>query len=160
MKLGLCWAGGPRHRNDRNRSTDFADWLPLFRLVPVTIHSLQLGDRADEWRDHLYYLGVGDLRTPLEGIEDWADTARVLRTLDLIITVDTAVLHLAGGMGLPVWAVLAASPDFRWGLGTTTTPWYPTVRLYRQQQAGNWQTVVDRIVSDLIDELTPREVTP
>ncbi len=146
MNVGLCWAGGPLHRNDRNRSMQFTDWLPLFRL-PVHVHSLQVGDRANEWRD------VQDdtlvIQTPLDGCTDWMETARVIRSLDLVLTVDTAVLHLAGAMGKPTWAALAAAPDFRWGLQSTSTPWYPSLTLYRQAKAGSWGDVVHRMISDL-----------
>lgn len=148
MNVGLCWAGGPLHRNDRNRSTEFKDWLPLFRLH-VTVHSLQVGDRADEWKDYELEPGVDLIRTPLVGIEDWADTAGVIADLDLVLTVDTAVLHLAGGMGIPTWAAIASSPDFRWGLNAPDTPWYPSLRLYRQQRAGEWAPVITSMLSDL-----------
>lgn len=148
MNVGLCWAGGPLHRNDRNRSTEFRDWLPLFRL-PVRVHSLQAGDRADDWKDHEYEPGVSEIVTPLQPGDDWHSTAGVIAGLDLVLTVDTAVLHLAGGMGKRCWAALATSPDFRWGLGHDYTPWYPSIRLYRQAKVGEWGEVIARMTTDL-----------
>lgn len=156
LNVGLCWAGGPQHRNDANRSTRFADWLPLLWL-PIRLHSLQVGDRADDWKEYEWAVtegakregAQGDFVTPLLGVEDWADTAGVIAGLDLVITVDTAVLHLAGGMGIPVWGLLAAAPDFRWGLVHDRSPWYPSLTLYRQPRAGTWAEVIGRVLTDL-----------
>jgi ADP-heptose:LPS heptosyltransferase len=85
----------------------------------------------------------------LAGCIDFFDTAEVVAGLDLVITVDTAVAHLAGAMGRPVWLLLANTPDWRWGLGSETTPWYPTARLFRQSFAGGWGELMERVALEL-----------
>lgn len=147
MKVGICWAGGPLHRNDVNRSSPFEAWAPLFAVPGVTLRSMLPPDhaRADEWRNHPW---AAALETPLAK-GDFYDSAPHVRALDLLITVDTAVGHLAGAMDVPTWLLLATSPDFRWGLDTDRTPWYPNHRLYRQAKRGQWEPVLDRVAADL-----------
>jgi hypothetical protein len=137
-RVGLAWSGSTSHRNDRNRS------LPLERLLPLLdldagFHSLQKeyrpGDAAAlraDGRVHDHAAALGDL----------ADTAGLVACLDLVITVDTAVAHLAGAMGAPVWVLLPYAPDYRWLLGRTDSPWYPTMRLIRQSRPGDWAGVI------------------
>ena len=132
--IGLVWAGNPRHGRDRVRS------LPPERLLPLLDHdarwfSLQVGASADG----LPADRVTDLAPRLT---DFDETAAAVTALDLVITVDTAVAHLAGALGRPVWLLLPFSPDFRWLLGRDDSPWYPTMRLFRQPAPGDWQSVV------------------
>ena len=82
-------------------------------------------------------------------LKDFADTAAALESLDLVITVDTAMAHLAGAMGRPVWTLISSAPDWRWQLHSPTTPWYPTMRLFRQQSRGDWPGVVAEVASQL-----------
>jgi len=82
-------------------------------------------------------------------LRDFADTAALLNQLDLLITVDTSVAHLAGALGVPVWLMLRYSPDYRWLLGRTDSPWYPTMRLYRQPSPGDWDSVIEAVRRDL-----------
>ena len=89
------------------------------------------------------------LRATGVALQDFADTAALLSHLDLLITVDTSVAHLAGALGLPVWLMLRFSPDYRWLLGRIDSPWYPTMRLYRQPSPGDWDTVIDAVGRDL-----------
>ncbi len=134
-RVGLCWAGSRAHRNDARRSVPLEELRPLFALEGVTWQALQV-ERTE---------GLPD--TPLAPLiaTDWLETARIVAACDLVITVDTAVAHLAGLLGTPTWLLLAAWPDFRWMLETDRTPWYPSVALIRQQRVGDWSDVVDQV---------------
>lgn len=156
MNVGLCWAGSKDHRNDAMRSIPRSALLPLSTVPHVSWWALA----KDAYTDQLAAAG---LPNGLDGCTDWLDTAERITgqhpgfpALDLVITVDTAIAHLAGGLGIPVWICLAAVPDFRWGLKTFTTPWYRSARLYRQTIAGEWGPVLDRIAFDLTDLSTHR----
>ena len=148
MNIGLCWAGGPLHRNDVNRSSPFEAWRPVLAVPGCTFHSLLPADhaRADDWKQHEWAAGM---LTPIKAKADFYATTPVVARMDLCITVDTAIGHLAGGMNRPVWLLLATSPDFRWGLGTDATPWYPHHTLYRQTRAGEWAGVLEQVARDL-----------
>jgi tetratricopeptide (TPR) repeat protein len=148
LDVGLVWAGKPSHKNDRNRSIPFKTLLPLLDLEGVRYSSLQMGPRADE----VSALAAEALIQPIgDRLRDFADTAAVLRGLDLVITVDTAVAHLAGALARPVWTLLPYSPDWRWLYKREDAPWYPTMRLFRQATPGDWDEVVDRVRAALID---------
>jgi tetratricopeptide (TPR) repeat protein len=140
-KVGLVWAGNPNHQRDRQRSIPVSALPPLAR-TGVQWVGLQISpsDRPPAELDLL------DLSTSLT---DFADTAAVIARLDLVVTVDTAIAHLAGAMGKPVWVLLAAWPDWRWMLEREDSPWYPTMRLFRQATAGEWGPVIDRVVGEL-----------
>ena len=132
---GLVWAGNPDHGNDRFRSLDLPSLLFLTEDPRARIVSLQKGPAAAA-RTRL-----GAERLLLDASErlySFADTAALVARLDLVITVDTAVAHLAGAMGKPVWVLLPAAPDWRWGLTGDHTPWYPSMRLFRQTVLGDW----------------------
>jgi hypothetical protein len=144
-RVGLVWAGSRSHVNDRQRSIDVAFLAPLLATPEVTFYGLQM-DRAGG----ASVAGLGDL-TP--EITDFADTAAILAELDLVITVDTAMAHLAGALGRPVWVLLASVPDWRWGLEREDSPWYPSARLFRQTAAGDWEGVLRQVTSALRDEV-------
>ena len=150
MRVGLCWQGSTSHRNDSNRSIPVAELAGLQVVTGVTWMALC----PDGWRQEM--ADNAGLVNGLDGCVDWFDTAAVVRRLDLVITVDTALAHLAGGCGVPVWIMLAAVPDFRWGLASTTTPWYTSARLYRQRVAGTWSDVIARVAADLQQECLAR----
>lgn len=139
FRLGIVWAGNRTYQNDAKRSLAFPELTPLLETPGCTAFSLQL-DR-DEAAD-----GVIDLAADLG---DFADTAAAIENLDLVIAVDTAVAHLAGALGRPVWTLLPAASDWRWLKNRTDTPWYPSMRLYRQQRPGDWQAVVRAVATDL-----------
>ncbi len=139
FRLGIVWAGNRTYQNDAKRSLTFSELTPLLETPGCTGFSLQL-DR-DEAAD-----GVIDLAADLG---DFADTAAAIENLDLVITVDTAVAHLAGALGRPVWTLLPAASDWRWMKNRTDTPWYPSMRLYRQQRPGDWQAVLQAVATDL-----------
>jgi len=138
LRVGLVWAGNPRHRNDRNRSLPVRHLAPLLAVPGVRFFSLQTGDA----RATLPSLPGGAAVEDVMGeVRDFADTAALLVNLDLVIAVDTAVVHLAGALGVPCWALLAYAPDWRWLLDRADSPWYPSLRLFRQSRPGDWGTV-------------------
>jgi hypothetical protein len=143
LRVGLVWAGRPTHKNDRNRSLDAARLAPLASIPNVKLFSLQIGATS---QDIAHLPGIVDLAPQLT---DFAATADVLAQLDLVIAVDTAVAHLAGAMGKDAWVMLPFAPDWRWLLARDTSPWYPSLRLYRQPKIGDWDDVVGRIAADL-----------
>jgi hypothetical protein len=142
--IGLVWAGNPRHKNDRNRSMALKDLAPLSR-VKATLHSLQVGPAQAQIRE------VSELKLidHAPELKDFADTAALIEALDLVITVDTSVAHLAGAMGKAVWLLLPLVPEWRWMLQRGDSPWYPTMRLFRQTAAKDWAGVVSRVVDEL-----------
>ena len=144
LKVGLAWAGNPNHVNDRRRSLPPRFLEPLLRERGVAFYSLQVG-QAGDWAAHsLSGPPPVDLR-PL--IRDFVDTAVLMGQLDLIISVDTSTAHLAGFLGRPVWTLLPFAPDWRWLLGRSETPWYPTMCLLRQPRPGDWASVIEEVQS-------------
>jgi tetratricopeptide (TPR) repeat protein len=147
IKVGLVWAGRPAHKNDRNRSMKLATLAPLGHVPGVHFFSLQKGEAAAE------------AKTPPEGLElvdwteeltDFADTAALIANLDLVLAVDTAVVHLAGAMGKPVWTLLPFVSDWRWLVEREDSPWYPSMRLFRQLSRGDWDSVIKRVADSLL----------
>ena len=153
FKVGLVWAGNSKHKNDANRSVGFERFQPLLDIKGVDFYSLQVGERS---RD----IGAPGL-SGLDGkifdlgkdLGDFADTAAAVGQLDLVITVDTSVAHLAGALGTPVWTLLPWVPDWRWLLDRDDSPWYPTMRLFRQPAAGDWDAVIDEVGAALRDQV-------
>ena len=141
FRVGLVWAGNPKHRNDRNRSIAVDRLGPLLSVPGVRVFSLQTGDARDRLPP-----GVPDL---IEGVRDFADSAAILSHLDLVIAVDTAIVHLAGALGVPTWLLLPYAPDWRWLLDRADSPWYPSLRLFRQPHPGDWDTVLATVADTL-----------
>lgn len=140
--VALAWAGRSTHANDRNRSLPFAGLAPLLARDDITFISLQKDLRAGESEaiaaaPHLTSIG--------DALDDFTDTAAVVSLVDLVIAVDTAVVHLAGALARPVWVMLPFAPDWRWQLQRSDSPWYPTVRLFRQPRPGDWTSVVGAV---------------
>lgn len=150
VRVGLAWAGNPSHLNDHNRSIGIETLAPLFGMPGVRWLSLQVGPRTADLAAPEQNYPVEDLS---KSLTDFSQTAAALRHLDLVITVDTSVCHLAGDLGLPTWLLLPAVPDWRWLQGRTDTPWYPTVRLFRQTARGDWGGVVKNVKTALTDLL-------
>jgi hypothetical protein len=143
-KIGIAWAGRPGHQNDRRRSMPAEMLASLGDVKGVTFVTVQPRDpTAPPPPVGLRLLDLGPR------LRDFGDTAALLSQLDLLITVDTAVAHLAGAIGRPVWTLLAFSPDWRWLLDRQDTPWYPTMRLVRQRRVGDWRDVIDRVRAEL-----------
>lgn len=148
FKVGLAWAGNPVQGNNRNRSASLSLFAPLGKVEGVTFYSLQKGEAAQQTLTPPKGMAVIDLTAELK---DFADTAALISNLDLVVTVDTAVAHLAGAMGKPGWTLLTFSPDWRWLLERGDCPWYPTMRLFRQERPGDWPGVVARAAEALQD---------
>jgi len=146
LKVGLAWAGHPAHKNDRRRSFKLASLAPLAEVSGMRFISLQKGDAAAEARTPPAGIKLVDVA---EELKDFADTAALLANLDLVIAVDTAVVHLAGAMGKPVWTLLPFAPDWRWLLERSDSPWYPTMRLFRQPATGDWDSVMAEVREQL-----------
>jgi tetratricopeptide (TPR) repeat protein len=141
-RVGLVWQGNPRQTRDVVRSCPLAKLRPLIGLPGIRFVSLQYGAAAALLTAAFSAGCVVDVGGRLA---DFANTAAVLGQLDLLITVDTAIAHLAGALGRPVWTMLCHTPDWRWHLNRSDCPWYPTMRLFRQPVWGDWDTVVDQI---------------
>jgi tetratricopeptide (TPR) repeat protein len=145
LKVGLVWAGSPKHVNDFRRSIEVERLKPLFDVAGASFISLQIGERAAD----VTKLPPGLITDVSAALTDFAETAGAIVNLDLVIAVDTAVVHLAGALAKPTWVMLPFSPDWRWLLEREDSPWYPTLRLYRQPRPGDWESVIARVVADL-----------
>jgi len=142
LHVGLVWAGNPKNVRDRKRSLSVAALEPLFQVAGVSFYSLQRGPASTDAAS-LPFAGVD----PQTG--DFAATAAAIEQLDLVVSVDTAVAHLAGALGKPVWILLPALAEWRWLRDREDSPWYRTARLFRQQQAGQWGSVIDAVAAQL-----------
>jgi len=145
LKVGLVWGGNKEHKGDRRRSIALERLAPLFAIEGIAWHSLQVGERAAE----LARVPAGTLIDLSPKLTDFAETAGAILNLDLVIAVDTAVAHLAGALARPTWIMIAFSPDWRWLLDRDDSPWYPSVRLYRQRAPADWDSVVARVAADV-----------
>lgn len=139
--VGLVWAGNPNHVNDRQRSIPFEQFIDLTQVSDISFYSLQVGV-TDRQRRDLVRAGVEDLSITFV---DFTETAAAISALDLVITVDTSVAHLAGALGKPVWVLLPFVPDWRWMLNREDSLWYPSARLFRQPSRGDWRTVIHNV---------------
>jgi ADP-heptose:LPS heptosyltransferase len=147
LRVGICWAGNSAHLNDRSRSMAlerFATLLAVPGLDFVNVQKDVSEAQTEILRDH----GVIQLG---QEFADFADTAAVVAMLDLVIAVDTSVAHLAGAMGKPVALLVPFSPDFRWLLDRTDSPWYPSMRLFRQTAIGDWDGPLAKLREELVD---------
>jgi Flp pilus assembly protein TadD len=150
FKVGVVWQGNPHHKWDRYRSVRLTDFAPLAEVPGVQLISLQKGDAAAALRSHDRSCRVTEWAAPQDRESGtFAETAAVMKNLDLVVTVDTAVAHLAGALALPVWVALSTIADWRWLMGRTDTPWYPTMRLFRQRTLGKWGPVFERMADEL-----------
>jgi hypothetical protein len=145
--VGLVWASNPDNKAMyRNKSLPLALLMPLFeRLIDldlIELHSLQFGDDAEQLAPWRHRPEVHDWK---DRLQNFAETAHVLRQLDLVITVDTAVAHLAGALNKPTWLLLPQNADFRWLRQRSDSPWYPSMRLFRQTAHGDWSSVAAQL---------------
>ena len=141
-KVGLVWSGSAGHRNDRNRSIPFAAFSHILRDRSGSFFSLQKDIREADASALAERPEVTDLAPQLH---DFTDTAAIIANLDLVITVDTSIVHLAGGLGIRTWVLLPFAPDWRWLLDRKDSPWYPSLRLFRQPRPGDWNSVLDDV---------------
>ena len=145
LRVGIVWQGSLTNGRGRFRSASLQDFAPLREIPGISLLSLQ-AQISPEDRALLDRLSIPDLES---GLRDFADTAAVVQSLDLVVTIDTAMAHLAGALGRPVWTLLSVFPDWRWMLDRDDSPWYPTMRLFRQRHAGDWAPVVEFVASEL-----------
>ncbi len=148
LRVGLVWAGTPSHPKDWARSIPLPLLEPLFGIEGAHMFSLQLGPAAAQLaaaKPHITDLAPA--------IHDMADTAALMANMDLIISVDTSPVHLAGALGKPTWLLIPYSPDWRWLVGREDSPWYPTMRLFRQPKARDWESVVEAVRAALKQKL-------
>jgi hypothetical protein len=147
LRVGIVWAGNPAVKRDRFRSPGLPSVAPLFSLPGIDFVVLQVGPGREDCDANPLPPHVLDLG---KEISDLADTAAIMSGLDLVISSCTGPLHLAGALGVPSWAMIPSAPHFPWLLERTDTLWYPSMRLYRQEQPGrDWSGVVGRIAADL-----------
>jgi len=147
-RIGIAWSGNPIHHNDRNRSIALRTFLPLLAGLDATFVSLHrdvrpLDAEVLQERSDIVHFG--------RELKDYADTAALISNLDLVVTVDTSVAHLAGALAKPVWILLPFIPDWRWLLDREDSPWYPTARLFRQDGTRTWDGVIPRVQAALQD---------
>jgi len=142
-RVGLCWAGNRANMNDANRSVAPTALVPLTSVPGVTFHSLQVSNE----------LAPAGLVDHTSHVRDFADSAALVAQLDLVITVDTAVAHLAGALGKPVWVMLPFAPDWRWMLDRPDSPWYPTMRLFRKGPCDPWPPMIETVAAELSKRL-------
>ena len=147
-RIGIAWSGNPHHENDRQRSIDPALLAPLTARTACTFYCLTPEIEPPD----------GIRRLPVQ-VSDFADTAAVLANLDLVISVDTAVAHLAGALGCALWLLLPFVPDWRWQLGRERSVWYPSARLFRQSARRDWREVISVVAATLAQAWQPPPAT-
>jgi ADP-heptose:LPS heptosyltransferase len=147
FKIGIVWQGSPEHKKDCLRSVSLREFAPLARLTGVRLFSLQVGSGSEQLARRSEF-AVTDLASAFDPTS-FADAAAAIVNLDLVVTVDTATAHLAGALGKPVWVALPSRPDWRWLLKRADSPWYPSMRLFRQTDAGQWSAVFERMAGEL-----------
>ena len=145
-RVGLAWAGSPRQKSEPRRGIGLEPCLPLFEVPGLEWVSLQVGERAAD----LARLPAGAVKDVSAQLDDFAQTAALVANLDLVITTDTSVAHLAGAMGKPLWILLMHAADWRWLRGRDDSPWYPGARLFRQANPGDWAGVIARVKAQLV----------
>lgn len=144
LRVGLVWAGNKNHKNDRNRSIKLSELEKLFNISHVQYISLQKGEaesQAKQYGEKILCLG--------DELKNFTDTTAILSVIDVLISVDTAVVHAAGSIGALAWLLLPYSPDWRWQLNTEKTPWYRNMRLFRREAGHSWQAVTERLKNEL-----------
>lgn len=146
LNVGLVWAGGAAFAGNRFRSTALSMYSPLGEVEGVNFFSLQKGGPEQEAKNPPPGMNLNNCS---DRLRDFRDTAALIANLDLVISVDTSVAHLAGAMGKPVWVLIPFCPDWRWMLARTDSPWYPTMRLFRQTRIGDWQECMGKIKGEL-----------
>ena len=147
LKIGIVWSGNPKHQFDYNRSLPIGQFAKILEGVPAHFFAIQKDIRIDDARALLMLPTVTDLSRQ---ITDFSDTAAIVSALDLVIAVDTSVAHLAGALGTKTWTLISYAPDWRWLLERTDSPWYPSMRLVRQTEAGNWDPAVTALNRELM----------
>jgi ADP-heptose:LPS heptosyltransferase len=146
FRVGIVWQGANMPNSDKRRAMPLAHFSGLAKLPNVRLISLQKGLGSDQLEDPLFGLEMETLGPNFDsGPDAFIDSAAVMQSLDLVICCDTAIAHVAGALGKPVWVALRTAPDWRWLLERSDTPWYPSMRLFRQSRRGDWTDVFQHI---------------
>jgi hypothetical protein len=148
LKVGLSWQGNPGYETDYLRSIPFSVLTPLIENSEAEFVSIQKGTNTAQMPNTAGFLNLGP---ELDKCHSFLDTAAVIMSLDLVISSDTATAHLAGALGRPVWLLLNSAPDWRWQLNRQDSPWYPTMRLFRQENPRDWSNVINLVQTALKD---------
>ena len=146
FRIGIAWQGNPRYRRDHQRSFRLAQLEPLAQVAGVRLFSLQKGVGTDQIADVNERFAVSDFGGRFT---DFMDTAALIRNLDVVITLDSSLAHLAGALGVPTWVAIPVAADWRWLTDRVDSPWYPTMRLFRQKGWGDWDEVFTRMAAEL-----------
>ena len=150
--VGICWQGSKGYRGDRWRSVPLEHFEPLIANRSAAFISLHKGEGETELANSPLRPAIVDLSSEMDsGPDAFIDTAAIMHSLDLVITSDTAVAHLAGALGRPTWLLLPLTPDWRWLLDRDDSPWYPSMRLFRQSAPGDWRGAIGRLTAALAD---------
>ena len=144
LKIGVCWAGNPSHKNNHNRSMSIPDMSKLFSL-PFEFHSLQ----KEVSQESLSILKKFNIIDHHNSLEDFSDTAKLIDKIDIIISVDTVIAHLAGALGKKTFLLLPDKSSFLWMDEREDSPWYPTIKIFRQKILGDWQSPIKKIIKEL-----------
>jgi hypothetical protein len=161
LKVGIVWQGNVDYMFDHLRSIPLAHYAALAGVTNVRLVSLQKGPGTDQLPAVARHVDIIDLGNTLDAESGpFMDTAAIMCNLDLTITSDTAAAHLAGGLGVPVWLALSSSPEWRWMTGRADSPWYPTMRLFRQESPGDWEKVFSRMKAALAELARGRAQAP
>ena len=145
-RIALVWAGRPTHKNDRKRTLKLSQFSALFALPGITLITVQKGEQISQAGS---YYGAAPLLNLGPEIDDFTDTMAILKNVEHLVTIDTSVAHIAGAIGVPTSLVLPYAPDWRWLLNRSDTPWYQSVKLYRQQKPYDWLGVIENVAKDL-----------
>ncbi len=145
-RIALVWAGRPSHKNDRKRTLKLSQFSPLFTIPGITLITVQKGDQIAQAGG---YFGAAPLLNLGPEIDDFTDTMAILKNVEHLVTIDTSVAHIAGAIGVPTSLVLPYAPDWRWLLNRNDTPWYQSIRLYRQKKPYDWSGVIENVAKDL-----------
>jgi hypothetical protein len=145
-RIALVWAGRPTHRNDRKRTLKLEQFGPLFAVPGIALLSVQKGEQIAQAGS---YYGPAPLLNLGPEINDFLDTMAILKNVEQLVTIDTSVAHVAGALGVPTCLVLPYAPDWRWLLNRNDTPWYNSVKLYRQLRPYDWSGVIETVAADL-----------
>jgi hypothetical protein len=154
LRVGLVWAGNPEYGSDRRRSVSLERLMPILGVPGASFVSLQVGAAATQTQSLPDTITLHDWTGDLT---DFAETAALIETLDLVIGVDTAVVHLAGALAKPVWLLNRSDTCWRWMLNRDDSPWYPTLKLFRQKRHGDWQEPINEIAAALTRHIAEHE---
>jgi hypothetical protein len=155
FNIGICWQGSAKG-TEVGKGIPLVAFRPLSALPGVKLFSLQKQGGEDDWRHMPAGMKVQSFGPEFDADVPFADTAGVMCNLDLVVTTDTSVAHLAGGLGVPVWVALPYAADWRWSYSGATTPWYPNMRLFRQTRRGQWDACFLQIKQALEANMRPR----